>query len=352
MDDIYYEKILNRIIQGRLRIKLGDLILFIYEPDSNLIEESFDIYQETYDKAFFGGAFVDREILEVLVENDLWSPINDKTADDLDKKIEDLKVEAFKSYYNKKKLEDVRRQIRQAERSMAKHRYAKKQLDHVSCKGAAAFSRQCWMLAETTKNTDGSLYDFKNVSISYILDIYAKEGIDSATFRKIARSDPWRSMWHASIKQGNAFGKRTCDLDKNQLALISFSQMYDNVYESPEAPKSEVMEDDDCLDGWFIQQRREQEKNKKEKERDDLLSNPKIANSQEVFLMADSKEHANEIYGLNNGGQRGVIRNREKQIKEHVEQTGDNLHFKELSDVKSDRVLQATTAGINKIKGR
>ena len=128
MDDIYYEKILNRIIQGRLRIKLGDLILFIYEPDSNLIEESFDIYQETYDKAFFGGAFVDREILEVLVENDLWSPINDKTADDLDKKIEDLKVEAFKSYYNKKKLEDVRRQIRQAERSMAKHRYAKKLL--------------------------------------------------------------------------------------------------------------------------------------------------------------------------------------------------------------------------------
>ena len=50
MDDIYYEKVLNRIIQGRLRIKLGDLVLYIYEPSNDLKEESFDVYDEACDQ--------------------------------------------------------------------------------------------------------------------------------------------------------------------------------------------------------------------------------------------------------------------------------------------------------------
>ena len=350
MDDIYYEKVLNRIIQGRLRIKLGDLVLFIHEPDPDLVEESFDIYHETYEKAFFAGVFVEQEILEILLENDLWSPANDKAADDLEKKIEDLKVEAFKSHYDKKKLLNIKRQIRQAEHSMGDNRYAKKQLDHASCKGAASFARQAWVVSKTTKMADGSLCDFTKIPISCVLELYGKETIDTATYRKIARSEPWRSMWQASIKQGNIFGKPTCRLDKNQLALTSFSQMYDNVYESPESPKAEIIDDDDCLDGWFIVQRREMEKSKKEKEKDSLISNQKIANSQEVFLMADNKEHAQEIYGLNSPNQRNIVRNREKQIMDHAQKTGENLHFKELSDVKSERMLHANQAAIAKLK--
>ena len=40
MDDIFYEKTLYRIIKGRLSVKLGDLILYVYEPDTDLIEQS------------------------------------------------------------------------------------------------------------------------------------------------------------------------------------------------------------------------------------------------------------------------------------------------------------------------
>jgi hypothetical protein len=36
MDDVFYEKVLYRILQGRLRLTLGDLVLFIYEPDREL----------------------------------------------------------------------------------------------------------------------------------------------------------------------------------------------------------------------------------------------------------------------------------------------------------------------------
>ena len=40
--------------------------------------------------------------------------------------------------------------------------------------------------------------------------------------------------------------------------------MYDNVYESHERPNDKIIEDDDCLDGWFIVQRRKHEKDKNE----------------------------------------------------------------------------------------
>ena len=352
MDSIYYEKVLNRIIQGRLRIKLGDLVLFVYEPDADIIEESFDIYEETYDKAFLSGVFIEQEALEFLLENDLWSPMDDREADKLEKQIDDLKVEAYKNFYDKKRLSELKRQIKNTEYLMADFKLKKKQFSHVTCAGVASFARQSWILSKTTKRQDGSVYGFEGKNISAVLDMYSKESISGKTFRHIARNDPWRPMWQASVKQGNIFGKRACDLDKNQLALISFSQMYDNVHESPEAPKQEIIEDDDCLDGWFIEQRREQEKNKQEKEANDLISNPKIANSQEVFLMARDKDHAKQIYDLNNPAARQTVKAREKQIVEHVSKTGENLHFKNLNDVSLERTLQATNASISNTRSR
>ena len=40
MDDIFYEKLLYRILQGRLRLKLGDLVLYVHEPSREKLEES------------------------------------------------------------------------------------------------------------------------------------------------------------------------------------------------------------------------------------------------------------------------------------------------------------------------
>ena len=58
MDDAFYEKTLYRILQGRLRLTLGDLVLYVYEPTPELIEESFDIYDEAYKKAYFLGVYI------------------------------------------------------------------------------------------------------------------------------------------------------------------------------------------------------------------------------------------------------------------------------------------------------
>ena len=344
LDSIYYEKVLNRIIQGRLRIRLGGLVLFIYEPTKEILEESYEIYDEAYEKAYFSGSYVEQEIIELLLKYDLWSPLDDRAADDLKEKIDDLKVEAFKNSYSKKTLISIKRNIRNIEGQVSKFLYKKKQLDTISCRGLANFAKQSWVVSQTAKLEDDSLA-YHTIPLPKLMSFYTDNEISQDVYRAIARTDPWRSMWISSVKQGNAFGSASSSLDRHKLALIGYSQMYDNVYENPEAPDQKVVEDDDCLDGWFIDQKRKRDKEKKKREAEKLISNPKIANSQEIFVMAKDGEHAKEIMDLNNPHGKQVINQRNKQIDD----TG-HIHFKNLGDVKQDRYIAATQAGIATVK--
>lgn len=347
MDDIRYEKILNRIIQGRLRIRLGDLVLFIEEPSRDLIEASFDVYDEAYDKAYFAGCYIEQEIPEVLISLDLWSPDDDKKAEELEKKEEDLKIQAFKSFFRKKELRGIKRAIRITENMRAKYVLKKEQFNHLTCKGVANFARKMWLLSHTCKDENGNKFDFEKSSlpIKTVMDVVAENAINPDDIRYIARNNPWRQMWTGSRKRDSVFAKSPTDLDTNQLNLISYSLFYDNVLEDPDQPDEDVINDNDCLDGWLIMKRREREKDKKQRAVESTLKNNKIANSQEVMLMANSQQEAQEIYGLNPDHARGIIRQRQDQIQKE-----GHLHFKDLGDVKQQRFMNAVNQGTQTIK--
>lgn len=346
MDDVFYEKALYRILQGRLRLTLGDLVLFIYEPDRELLEESYEIYEEAYKKAYFRGIYLKKELLEVLVDNDLWTPFDDREAEKIEKEIENMKVEAFKSFFDSKKLKGIKNRIRANERMFFKYKSKKMSLDHVSCEGVASFSRNVWLISQSTKLKDGSDYNWDKHPISTIMEHYTSEQLGQETIRAIARRDPWRSMWKHG-KASSVLGKPSCDFSRDQLSLCTYSAMYDNVYESPESPNEKVLEDDDCLDGWFIVQKRKYEKDKKHKEINDMITNPKIANSQEVFVVARDNKAAQEIYDLNNPLARQTIQNRKNVIGEAE---GD-ISFTKFHDVRQDIAMESHKAAISKMKG-
>ena len=154
-------------------------------------------------------------------------------------------------------------------------------------------------------------------------------------------------MWLCGKTQSDLFGRPSYRITRDQAALVSFSSMYDNIYESHECPKDTIINDDDCLDGWMIKQRRESEKQKKQNEIDNLTKNPKIKNSDEIFVMATEKEDVDAIYGLNDTFSRNTINQRNKQI----DNSDGNLDFRQLHDVKQDMQIQATQGGIQKVKG-
>ena len=263
------------------------------------------------------------------------------------KQIEDHKVKAFEFYYKTRDLVNIKMVLRALEKELLKYKSKKHTLDHISCEGVASFARSIWIISKTVYNVDKTPYDWSRHSISSLMDYYNSNQISSDQFRLVARSEPWRSMWNIGKKQGNAFGKSACELSKDQISLSSYSSMYDNVYESSEAPDEKVIEDDDCLDGWFISQRRQYDRQKKKKQSEDLIKNPKIANSQEIFLVAKDQEEASRIYDINDPMVRSIIQDRQNTIKSSDKQ----IRFQEFNDIKQDIAMDRVQAARSKIKG-
>lgn len=348
-ENIYYEKVLNRILQGRLRIRVGDLVLFIYEPSREIIEESFDIYDDAREKAYFSGCYLEDEVINLLVENDIWTPRDDKQAEETQKEIERLKVQAFQSFFRKKELATLKRKIRRLESQYVSLKSKRTTLEHLTCDGVAQFARRCWIIAQTTQTADGDKYDFSKIGVKDLLERYSSNTLLQKDIRKVANLHPWRAMWNSSKKRGDVFGKSSIELSHDQLTLVTFSQMYDNVYEHPDQPVEAIIEDDDCLDGWFIVQKEKSDKERKSQQAEGMLSE-KVAGSQEIMLMAKSQEEAQEIYGLNSASARNIVHSRQEQIR--ANEGNGNISFKDLADVKQDRMMNAVNQQTAAIKGR
>ena len=107
--------------------------------------------------------------------------------------------------------------------------------------------------------------------------------------------------------------------------------MYDKIYEHPESPSEEIIEDDDALDGWMIYNQQEIKKQKQEKGVDSMMSE-KVRNSSEVFLMAgNDKQQAQDILSLNSQIGLDKIKSRFAATKD-----GKVVQDSELPDVKGE----------------
>jgi hypothetical protein len=198
----------------------------------------------------------------------------------------------------------------------------------------AQLAKNQWIVSNTTRFTDGRPYDWEEASVPVVANYFANNAIPQEMYRKIARSEGWRGIWWPG-KGTDIFGVPYSQITQDQARLCSYSRMYDNVAEHHESPSPEVIADDICLDGWFVFQDRKMKEEKKKGQADDMISNEKIRNSGEIFVMAQDKENADEIYDMNNPLARGTVKQRQEQIE-----GSENMNFKELHDVKQDIAVQ------------
>ncbi len=142
--------------------------------------------------------------------------------------------------------------------------------------------------------------------------------IDTKIIREIARSNIWRSMWSSCQKSGNPFGKSVIDLSFNQRDLVHWSCIYDGVYEAYERPTSDIIEDDDVLDSWFMKQGEKIENRSRKQFGEDSLPTPKFKRAggrNEQFIICDA-DGAKDVYKMNDPGARNVIRRKQAIVNE------------------------------------
>lgn len=334
-------------MKGHLSFCRDGLSLYILEPDQDIMYQSAEIYEEIYQKAYEKGVMIKEEAHQLLIEKEFYSPFDDMEIEKLKQDQENLKVECYKNFMKARQLPLIKNLLRETERKLGKIYRKRNQFDHLTCEGTATLAQWNWIIENSTyyKGTT-KLYDWEKVSVNTVMSYYESCVIGSEDFRKIARSDTWRPMWNLGKKTGNLFTRPVSMMTRDQIALCSFSTMYDNVYESTESPPERVIEDDDCLDGWFVEQKKKHERLKKEQEADALTNNPKIANAAEVFVMAESDEEAQYVDGFNSVQARNIKNERMDIIKGKANVS--DIHF---PDVAMDIGVQQNNLFANRVRG-
>lgn len=340
------DKTLYNIISGRTKLDLDGLILYVLEPSPLTINKSYEIYEEVYEKSYMDGVYINEELKEVLVTHELWFPFQEQSIEDVRKKIEDKKVEAYENYF-KKELIWIKRALRGLNNELLSLLSKKHIFDNLTCHYAAEMARVQWILSKTTYYNKKLIKD-GDFDIHSISSLYFSKALSSDQVRNIARHDLWRAIWNANkIHGGKLFDRNPINFTRDQLSLCSYSCMYDNVFEHPESPHEKVIEDNDCLDGWFIFQKRKRDKDKNSQQTEELIKNPKIKNSREVFVMANTPEEIKHIQDLNDQHTKNILKQRAEVINEK-----GRAKDTDFIDVQNELMMQENQLVRDKVRGK
>jgi hypothetical protein len=290
-----------RIVQGKFKIRILGQDFFIHAPNLNILAPSQELYNEIIDEYKYHSWITEDECQRVLIYNGIWSVDKDKKMEQYEKLIETQKIEIYKAFFdfNKRiKLKDGLRYLRDELNLLDETKHS---LDYLTLRGFANIIQSQFIISQIVYTLDGQLYfkDFNNANYS-VLNIFQaainSQAISPEEYKDVARNEPWGSFWKSA--KIDVFPVKGVQLTSEQRNLILFSQMYDNIYEHPETPHEAIINDDDALDGWMLQQKKDREAKKGEQTvRHTIGGIPDSA--QEVFIPASSLDDISRIESLN-----------------------------------------------------
>ena len=319
MDQRTLQIYLSRILSGFYLFLYNNTKYKLVYPDINIKYEAELYAEQEYEDNKFNDWITEDTIVDSLVSMGMWSYNGDTNLFNLEKQIDDIKVDIFKNFLNPPKLKTLRRTLTNTKKAYNSQYTIRHSLDQYTANGYSQYIKNQYILIN-------SLYDiynnkiFKDINnidpnlLNNLSNIISENTIDISVFREIARSDMWRNYWSAN--SDNLFDKSVVNWTDEQKTLVVLTKMYDSAYQHPECPPDSVIEDDDMFDGWMIVQKRENEKIKNKNRTEKMLEGKNLNKAGEVFIMANSQEEANNIYDLNESASRHIIKERESIIKQ------------------------------------
>jgi hypothetical protein len=264
------------------------------------IEDEFfanEKFQEAYEEARMDSIFTEEEMWEWMRGRGLWSDEKDEKIKGVEKDIEKLKIGIYENRNNQEMVETSRKYLRRAESVLIELKTEKHDYFSKTCEGLASQEKTIYLFQRCCF-VGGEPLNFDGVDVSSLFYDYNKLLLNERQLRELARNDPWRLCW--LMKEYNSLfaNKDGRGLSPDQKGILVWSNMYDNIQESLDCPPESVINDDDMLDGWLIVQRRKQESEKAKKEIE-KQTNSKIANSDEILVMAKSKKDAERVHSMN-----------------------------------------------------
>lgn len=335
MDDKKITLYLSRILSGHHIFLCGGRRLKMVYPNAQLKYEAELVALEEKEKNRFSDWIKQEEVERILISQGLWTQDSPKFMAEAEKKLEDLKVAIFSNYKNPAALKFHRRSIELHRKTELKLAMSKASIEAITLEGYIENIKNNYVLCKSIYDEDNKIFFSEGNNIELLDTIGSKISratISATEFRAIARSPQWSYYWN-STDAGNLFGAPIIDWTDEQRTLAAFTRMYDGARQHPESPSDEIFDDDDAFDGWAISERRKYEKEKKKARAEKMLPG-NLSNAGEVFVVAKTKEEADDIMSLNDYTGMATIKERSRAI-----QRSGSIRDQDLPDIQRDLII-------------
>ena len=257
--------------------------------DQNL--NSCRIYTKTYNDCLESGIMTEESLEQWMIFNQLLPTDFVATKKTLLNDIDNEKFSLYKNRADKKQVGKIKYLLEELRSKFSSLVAPKLNHNQNTCEFIANLEKQMYLLRATSfyKNRK-----YKGTNFNKIFSIWQDSLLSESQIRILARSYIWKSIYNQSKSSRFPLFKKhknkNVDLTVNQRNLLTWSNIYDNVNESLECPDEFVINDDDMLDGWFIDQKRNKDKEKTENLLSSKVHNQKIANSDHLFVVSNDEE--------------------------------------------------------------
>lgn len=313
-------KDLYRIISGKTIVNLSGLTLVVrpFSVDDMYFAES--VGNEVYQNMFENGCYTTYEILEISKYYEIWSDDKESLIEQIPKDIDQMKLDYYNAFTSLKFKEYIKNNIEKKYDQLLKLYKEKNDLLLSTCETGQSLAKKFTLLERCTYHND-SLYNFTHITLPTLVKKYESIVCDDFKIRDISKSSAWRNIWISNDRNGNSIFENNI-LNYEQQTLMSWTRLYDSVYESSECPPDEILDDDLALDGWLVLRRRKREEETRKQHNDGKFKNKHAG---EVMIPVKNAQEAASVMSLNDQRAQRKIAMLQNDLDKHKEINEFNL---------------------------
>jgi len=347
----------DRIILGKSIIEDQGHIYVISDPSPYYRQLSNLQYTKDLEQLRIYGVPTKDEIDIILRERYIWNDEKDELYQRLLERKKEIGRQLKEVEFQSLKKDKLRLELEHTELRIKKLSTARNSLYNQCAESLAINSRYKYLLFYLTKDVYGNSFwsnisEFLKLNDMFLVNLmnrsFFDERLNEKNIRLLARSDPWRTVWLGACKTGRLFTHPMCEVTDYQRLLVSWSILYDNVYESMDRPSEEIINDDDLLDQWLLTQKEERNK---ENNRDKFNSKQRGVvggtSLQEIAIPVDTVEDAKKVFELNSQIGKKSLKSRSKALWE-----AKTLHEGQMPDTKTNIQMIKNQIAIEQAKKR
>ena len=319
-------RLIHIIACGKIFTEYRSIPIILHPASSDILARSCLVYENGHRSAIRDGLMTEQELIKYHISEGEWSVQQESQMEMLKQTIKEITKRLLSLYFQKTKLEQSRQLIRKAEQKLYDIASKRQALLFGGAENYATLKQQHHIISNVAMDDHGSLVcehletitdmEFiKHLTHAYFIDSI----VPHKALRLIARSGEWKHRWMASKISGQIFDNPLGTWTLNQQNLVAWAHTYDMVYEAYERPSQDIIEDDDVLDSWLINESDKMDVRSKQTIGDSILGKtPDKKGRNEKFVMTD-QAGSKEVYKMNDPMTRMKVAANSKVIAERGE---------------------------------